>query len=60
MGSAHINAKEREKKEREGRRAKKTKGSEGQRVKPPNPTRAIYELIGVEEPNGKQKKGEKK
>ena len=41
-------------------RAKKRKGIEAQRVKPPNLFRAIDALIGDEEPNGKQEKKKKK
>ena len=49
-GSTRINAEEREKEERQVRRAKK-KGRKGQDVKAPAPTRAICELIGEEEQN---------
>ena len=48
-----INAKEREKKEREARRAKKRKGIEALRVKHPTPSRATDALIGDEEQNRK-------
>ena len=51
-----VNAKEREKKERQVRRVKEKKGIEAQKVKPHTPTRAIDELIGDEEQNEKQKK----
>ena len=56
MGSARINAKEREKTERQVRRAKKTKRIKERRTKPPTTTRTIDVLIGDEEQNGKQKK----
>ena len=42
--SAHIKAKERDKKERQGRRAKEQKGIKTQRAKPPTPTRGIAAL----------------
>ena len=51
-GLVRINAKERNEKERQGRRAKKKKGIGAQRVKHLTPTRAIDALIGEE----KQKK----
>ena len=56
MGSARVNAKERDKKERRGRRAKERKGIEAQRAKPPTPTRAIDALRGDIEQNEKEKK----
>ena len=56
--SACNNAKEREKKERQGRRAKK-KWIKGQRAKLSTPTPATDMLIGHEELNGKQKKERK-
>ena len=40
-GSARINTKEREKKERQVRRAKERKGIEAQRAKPSTPSQAI-------------------
>ena len=45
-------------KREEGKTSEKSreKGSEGQRTKPPTPTRANDALIGKEEQNGKQKK----
>ena len=46
--SAHINAKE-----RPGRRGKKTKGIEAQKVELPTPIRATNGLRGEEEQNGK-------
>ena len=46
--------------ERQGRRAKKRKGIESHRAKPPTPSRAIDALIGDEEQNKKQKKKKKK
>ena len=54
-----MNAKERDKKVRQGRRVKKRKGIEAQRGKPPTPTRAFEALIGDEEQNEKQKKKKK-
>ena len=42
------------------RRVKKKKGNEGQRTKPPTPTRAIDALIGDEEQNGNRRKKKKK
>ena len=59
-GWLHINAKERDKKERQGRRAKKRKGIVAQKVKPSTPIREIDALIGHEEQNEKQKKEKKK
>ena len=56
MWSACINAKEREKKERQARRVKKRKEIEAQKMKPSFPSRVIDGLIGDEEQNGKQKK----
>ena len=47
---------ERNENERKGRRAKKRKGIELQKVKPPTPSRVIDALIGDEEQNRKQKK----
>ena len=55
MGSAPINAKERQEGKKRGR-TKKGKGIEAQRVEPPTPSRAIDALIGDEEQNGKQKR----
>ena len=52
-GSARINAKEREKKERQVGRAKKRKGIEAQGVKPSTPSRATDALVGEEEQKGK-------
>ena len=60
VGSARINVKEREKKERQVRRMKERKGIEAPRVKYPTPSRATDALIGDEEQNGKQKKLKKK
>ena len=45
---ALVNAKERDKKERRGRRAKKRKWIEAQRANPPTPTAAIEVFIGHE------------
>ena len=56
MGLACIKAKERDKKERQGRRAKKRKGIEAQRKKSATPTWTIDASIGDEEQNEKQKK----
>ena len=56
MGLAHINTKERDKKERREKRAKKRKRIETQSMKPSTPFRAINALIGNEEQNGKQEK----
>ena len=42
---------ERDKTESQGRRAKKRKGVEAQRMKPPNPSQVIAALIGDEEQN---------
>ena len=42
------------------RRAKRSKGSTGQRVKPPTLTRAVDALIGYEEQNGKYTEEKKK
>ena len=58
-GSARVNAKERDKKKRQWRRAKERKGIEVQRAKPPTPTGAIDALIWNEEQNEKQKKEKK-
>ena len=56
-GLACINVKERGKKERHGRREKKRKGIEAQRVDPPpKPIPGIDSYIWDEEQNGKQKK----
>ena len=55
-GSARINAKKREMKERRVRRARKRKGIEAQGVKPSTPSQATDALIGDEEQTGKQKK----
>ena len=57
--SARVNAKERDKKERRGRRVKERKGNEAQREKPSTPTRAIDALSGDEEQNEQQKKKKK-
>ena len=59
-GSAHINAKERDKNERKVRRVKKRKWIEAQRVKHPTSSRATDALIGDEEQNGKQQKEKEK
>ena len=59
MGSARINAKEREKKERRVRRANKRKGIDAERVKPSTSSREIYALLGGKEQNGKQNKKKK-
>ena len=58
----HINAKEREKKDKgeKRRKAKKRKGIKTERVKPSTPSQAIDAHIGDEEQNGKQKKNKKK
>ena len=48
-GSARMNAKEREKKERRVRRAKKREGIEAQRVKHPTPSGATDAITGDEE-----------
>ena len=53
---AGINVTEREKKERPGRRAKKRKGIEAQRVKLPASSRVVEVLIVDDEQNGKKKK----
>ena len=53
-GSARINAKKRDKKERQVRRVKKKKDIKGTEGK--TPTRAIYALIGDEEQNEREKK----
>ena len=57
-GSARINAKERDKKEKQVTKAKKKNGIKVQRMKPPAPTPVIDTFIGDEEQNGKQKKNE--
>ena len=54
-GSVRTNAKEREKKERQARRAKKNQEIHGQRIKPPLPTRVIDGLIGDKQQNRKEK-----
>ena len=59
-GSARINVKGREKKERQLRRAKKRKGIEAQRAKPSTPSQAIDAHMGDEEQNGKHRKNIKK
>ena len=56
----HIYAKERDKKERQERRAKKQKGIEAQRAKPPTSTRVADALIGDEEHNKKKENGKRK
>ena len=56
-GSARINAKESEKKERQVRREKKRNGTEARRAKPSTPSQAHKR---DEEQNGKQKKNKKK
>ena len=55
LGPTATTLGKRDKKEIQVRRAKKKKGIEVQRVKPPSPTRTIDALIG-NEPNRKQKK----
>ena len=55
-GLACINAKERNKKEKQRRRAKKSRGIEVQRVKSSTPSWATDAPIGDEEQNGKRKK----
>ena len=47
-GVGGVNAKERDKKEKQGR-AKKRKGIEAQKAKPPTPNLAIYALTGDKE-----------
>ena len=47
-------------KNRKVRRAKKRKGIEAQRAKPPTPSQATDTQIGNEEQNEKQKKNKKK
>ena len=59
MGSARINAKEREK-ERQVRRRKKRKRIEAQSVKPSAPSQATDAHIGDEEQRGNQKKNKRK
>ena len=54
-GSARINAKE-----RQARRAKKRKGIEAERVKPPTPTRATDDFIGGEERKAEGRRKRKK
>ena len=54
-----INAKERDKEEREARREEKRKGIEAQKAKPTTPPRAIDALTEDEEENEKQKKEQK-
>ena len=56
MESARKNAKEREKKERQVRKAKKKNGIKGERAKPSTSTQAIDALIGEEEQNRKENK----
>ena len=51
-----MNAKEREKKERQVRRAKEKKVVEAQKVKPPTPSRAIDALIGDAEQKKRTKR----
>ena len=55
MGSAHINANERDKKERKVRGMKERREIEAQRVKHPTSSQANDALIGDEEENGKIK-----
>ena len=55
MGSARTNFEEREKKERQVRRAKK-KGIEGQKTKPPTPTRVFDAPIRDEEQSRRKKR----
>ena len=55
----HIDAEERDKKERKVRRGKKRKGIEALRVKHPTPSRATHALIGDEEQNGKEENRKK-
>ena len=50
-GSACMNAQEREKEERRVRKAKKRKGIEAHRVKPPTPSQTTDAHIGDEEKN---------
>ena len=50
---ASINAKERDKQLRQGRKAKKRKGIEARRVTPPTPSRVTDAFIGDEEQNGR-------
>ena len=59
VGSERVNAKERNKKERRGRRAKERKGIGAQRAKPPTPTRVNDALIGDKEQKEKQKNKKK-
>ena len=59
-GSAHTNAKERDKKEIHGGRDKKSKGIEAQRMKPPTPSRVIDVVIEDKEQKKKKKKEKKK
>ena len=58
-GSVRVNAKERNKKERQRIRAKERKGIEAQGAKPPTPTRGIDAFTGGEEQNEKLKKKKK-
>ena len=60
VGSAHINAKEREKKERQVKGTNKKKGIEAQRVKPSTLSQGTDARIGDEEQKGKQKEIKKK
>ena len=53
---ACTNIEERGMKERQGRRAKKRKVTDTQRVKPPTPSQAINAVIRDKEQDGKQKK----
>ena len=55
-GLALINAKERDETKGKGRRAKKRKGSQVQRAKPPTLIRVNDTLTGDEEQNGKRNK----
>ena len=59
MGSARINAKEIDKKERKVRRLKKRKGIEAQSVKPTTPYQATDAFIRDEEQNGKHENKKK-
>ena len=59
-GSASINPEERNKKERQVRRAKKRKRTKAQRAKPSTQSQAIDAHIGDEERNGNQKRKKKK
>ena len=59
LGSAHFNAKEREKKKRQARREKEKKWVEVRKVNLSSQTQAITALIGNEEQNEKQEKEQK-